>query len=181
MADYYIQKNKPRWLIVPILIALVGLIVYALPDKAPEPKVDLSGNTGDFLKKYCKTAVAESKAFKIPASVILAVAAVNSECYDHPEHHNLFNLAPDTNWEGEVITYAAQEGGEYTIRKYDTAWGSFRDFSITVTDYANIQGIDKEYLTIEGWIKLMNDAGLCNGDMKTVIDRYQLTVLDKLM
>lgn len=183
MAEFYIQQSKPRWLIVPVLIAFVGMLIYVLPDKQPKvqerQKIDMSGSTGDFIKKFSKTAVTESKAFKIPASVILAVAASNSECYDHPEHHNMFYLPPDTNWEGQVITYATQDGGQYTLKKYDTAWGSFRDFSITVLDMTSAQGIDVKGLTVAGWLYVLQDNAMCDAQaVKSIIDKYDLTILD---
>jgi len=188
MAEFFVLQSKPKIMdkIIITIIFLIGALLYIIPDSTepkvePRPKVDMSGSQGEFIKKYANVAVKESKAFKIPCSVILAVATVNSECYDHPEHHNLFHLPPDTDWEGSVVTYAEQGGGEYTLKKYDTAWGSFRDFSITVSDLTIAQGVGTEGLTVDGWLYILQEAGLCDAvAVKTVIDKYRLTVLDNV-
>ena len=171
MAEFYIQKKRPismQNIIILAVIAIAGIFL-AMPDstppktEAPNRKVDLTGSRGEFIKKYALSGSKEGRSFRIPPSIILGVGATNSEGYVDVQHHNIFRLKPDTNWDGEVITFANQEGGEYTLKKYDSAFGSFRDFSITVCHLTNMLGIKRDTLTREEWVKVLQEADICNG------------------
>jgi hypothetical protein len=165
---------KLKLILVACFLLGMGLLYYAkthkeIPTVEPKP-VALSTNQETFIKRFLPLALSESKKFNIPVSVIMAVAVTNSECYDHPSHHNIFLLKADSTWEGETITYGTLDTKPYTLRKYETAWASFRDFSITVTNALSRSGVEKERLTVDGWVGILAAEGYCNAveTMKTV-------------
>jgi len=181
------MSNKAKILLMSLLSLGISLMLWDMPktEKAqPEPNVKVNTappNTvqltdsewrEQFIKRFAPIAVSESKKFKIPASVILSVAASNSEWYDHPSHHNLFKLQPDEGWEGQAIEYR----GELPIKKYGTAWESFRDFSKTVSTISH----ETSNLDTEQWVQLLSNYNLCDPRQPLdIIKRYNLTELDK--
>ncbi len=84
-----------------------------------------------FVRRFESVAISERKKFGIPASVILACAYLNSaagKAEGVGQTNNFFALPCSPEWEGEK----ANVGGR-CLRRYETAWASFRDFSIYLT------------------------------------------------
>lgn len=84
-----------------------------------------------FVRRFENTAMSERKKFGIPASVILACAFVNSEAGKGDfvaKTNNFFALPCSSDWEGETLNV-----GGRCLRRYETPWASFRDFSIFLT------------------------------------------------
>tara|TARA_R110000868_G_scaffold12456_7_gene59518 strand:+ start:755 stop:1321 length:567 start_codon:yes stop_codon:yes gene_type:complete len=168
MAEFYIQKERKVQIhkIIILSILVIASIFLAIPDSNKEAtvsKVDFSGIRGNFVKRYALISMKEGKAYQIPPSIILAVGLYNSEGYDNSRHNNLFRLKPDTNWDGKVISFK-DDNGQYTLKKYDSVWEGFRDFSVTVDKALEANKINKKELTLYGWAKTLEDAGMCNAD-----------------
>jgi len=155
--------------------ALLGLV----PDSAdPQPVALNAAQTEAFLKRFAPVVVSERKKFGIPASVMLAAALVNSQggtAASLKESHNFFAIPCGDNWEGETMV-----SGDNCLRKYETAWASFRDFSIYLSsqDWTGElkKSAAKDWQT---WAEKLGKVGISNTKaMKQVIETYQLEELD---
>jgi hypothetical protein len=108
--------------------ALLGFVPDDSDKKMPEQD-DLSEKDAElFLKRFAHVALSEKKKFGIPVSIILASAYVNSKAGKSEaakKAHNYFALPCAEDWEAETITVSGQ-----CMREYESAWASFRDFSI---------------------------------------------------
>jgi flagellum-specific peptidoglycan hydrolase FlgJ len=190
--EIYVQKERlisREKLIIIATIAIAGMFL-AIPD-SPKPsteththhnKVDLRKAQGEFVKRFARLAIEEGKLWNIPPSIVLGVGATNSQGFVDARHHNLFRLKPDTNWDGHVITFANQDGSEYTLKKYNTPLESFRDFSITVNELIKAKGItNRNDLTTEQWAKILQEADICEVEsVIAVIQMYDIGRLDTL-
>ena len=150
-----------------------------MPDSAvPQPAALNAAQTEAFLKRFAPVVVSERKKFGIPASVMLAAALVNSQggtAASLKESHNFFAIPCGDNWEGETMV-----SGDNCLRKYETAWASFRDFSIYLSsqDWTGElkKSAAKDWQT---WAEKLGKVGISNTKaMKQVIETYQLEELD---
>ncbi len=81
-----------------------------------------------FVKRFAAVAQGEQKKFNLPAAELLACAYVNSFAGTRDlavEAHNYFALPCGSDWDG-----ATALRGQYCLRRYNSPWESFRDFSI---------------------------------------------------
>lgn len=136
-----------------------------------------------FLKRFGHVAAGESKKFKVPASVLLATAYVNSfagrrDCAAGGK--NYFALPCEKDWNGATFM-----SGERCLRKYDTAWESFRDFSIFLAGqiwFAEARQIaGKDYAQ---WINIFANNGVSDvrnfeQEAMEVMEAYRLFELDE--
>ena len=135
-----------------------------------------------FIRRFAHVAIAERKKFGVPSSLILAHGLLQSRAgYDHRVRrgNNYFGLPCTPDWRGATITV---DGTCY--RAYETAWMSFRDHSVFVTQgpYAPEQMLlDSDY---EGWIEQL----VANGypisaayaeRMIELIEQLQLFTIDQ--
>ena len=108
----------------------LGLAVAHTEEPLPPAAVDQATSTA-FLKRFAAVAVSERKKFGIPASILLASAFLNSHAGLQPagqKANNFFELPCTGDWEGETATV-----GSRCVRKYETPWASWRDYSIYLT------------------------------------------------
>ncbi len=137
-----------------------------------------------FVRRFEKTAISERKKFGVPASVLLACAYLNSYAGQRailPESNNYFALPCTSDWEGETVTI---EGRCY--RKYETAWASFRDFSIYLTSREWFGSVKKSAgKDWQIWAKELADRDISDIPnfekvMEQVIQTHRLYDLDEL-
>ncbi|MDX2281318.1 MAG: glucosaminidase domain-containing protein [Saprospiraceae bacterium] len=133
-----------------------------------------------FFKRFSKVAQGERKKFGVPASVLLALAYVNSHAGKRPvasEATNYFALLCSNDWDGAM---AQVEG--HCFRRYNTPWESFRDFSIYLAaqdwygDLRKSAGHDWQ-----AWVKGLrevSDVLEAKAALKQVIQQYRLYELD---
>ncbi len=129
-----------------------------------------------YIKRFGKVARTEQKRFGIPASITLANALLQSSVgtsdLASATDNNHFNLLCSDDWQGAT---AAQDG--QCFRRYATAWESFRDHSLYLTQHLEAFKY-KKYPT---WSKALGEA---LGDeqytlaLNEVIEHYQLYLLD---
>ena len=132
-----------------------------------------------FLKRFAKVAVSERKQFGIPASVLLACAFVNSQAgqlESAKAAHNIFALPCTQDWEGGTTRIHGK-----CLRKYETAWASFRDFSIHLSSqewYGSLKkSAGKDW---RKWADKLGKESVTDAKaMKKVIEEYQLDELDQ--
>ncbi len=131
-----------------------------------------------YLERFAKVAMAEQQKFGIPASVILGTALYQSSAGRRQvaiEGNNQFALFCTANWSGVCLEL---QGRRY--RKYETAWESFRDFSLFANEnFASLKGGD-----YKAWAKGMGKASFSGSDdfsksLIGVIENYGLQELDK--
>lgn len=130
-----------------------------------------------FIERFQKVAIAENEKFGIPASIVLAVAIVQSHCGTNKlsdDNRNYFGLICEYGKLG-----SCSDSGEISFRSYETAWESFRDFSLFCRkNFAPLKG--KNYLT---WAKGMEMSGFGEGEQFSsqviqIIENYRLFELD---
>lgn len=158
--------------------ALLGIVPDHPKERSPEI-ADLDANkTEAFLKRFAKVARSECKQFGVPTSVILASAYVNSRSgllETATTANNYFALPCTDNWEGETAQIKGQ-----CLRKYKSAWASFRDFSIFLSSQewygATKKVAGKDW---HKWIQKLGSEGVSNTKaMEKVIEAYSLEELD---
>lgn len=160
----------------------LGLAMEPARRSAQPLEVDQAIAT-EFLKRFGPVAVSERKKFGVPASILLAAAFLNSNIgLDDAavDASNFFSLPCTKEWDGASVTL-----GDRCVRKYDTAWASWRDFSIYLTTqdwYGDMrQSAGKDW---KKWAKGMNSkeiSPISNFGQKLaeVITFYHLDQLDQ--
>lgn len=123
-----------------------------------------AATAGSFLRRFSRVAVSERKKFGIPASVLLGTAFINSHAgldgrVERSE--NYFMIPCDNDWEGD--TYSVNGN---CIRKYETAWDGWRDFSIYMSGQTWFGELKKA--SGKDWKKWVN--GLKGEDISKVSD-----------
>ena len=137
-----------------------------------------------YLKRFAQVAVAERRKFGIPASIILANALRHSYAGQRDfstRSNNHFGLPCTVDWVG-----AGDKYGDDCMRRYESAWASFRDHSNVLNSekFANLKQFgDKDY---KAWAKGLQDNGYPSNsahladDLIKIIDTYRLYQLDKM-
>jgi LysM repeat protein len=142
----------------------------------------------EYIEKYKDAAVLEMLTYKIPASIIMAQAVLESENGNSPlavEANNHFGIKCHTEWTGKIYLYDDDQKNE-CFRKYDDPLDSYRDhseflvsrdwykplFLLDVTDY-------------KGWAYGLKQAGYATNptypqQLIKIIEDNRLYELDKL-
>jgi len=171
------EKSKP---------ALFDLSVFSSKKRAPRALEELQkvddAAVQSYLKRFARVAVSESEKFGIPASVILANAALQSYAGQRnltQKNNNHFALPCTPDWQG-----TREETDGKCFRSYENAWTSFRDHSyyITTGRMAELKKLkNTDYKT---WAKALENADFSNDEdyavqLIKVIEKYDLTKLDQ--
>ena len=147
-------------------------------------RVELLGRQGQqrvraFVERFGHVAQAERDKFGIPASVILAVGLLQSQAGQAAATQQLnsyFGLGCDRGWAGST----GYVGGS-CLRKYETAWASFRDFSTYVTEgeFGRLRQFDgRDY---RRWALGLEELGFTAArgeEIVRVVEGYGLGVFD---
>jgi Mannosyl-glycoprotein endo-beta-N-acetylglucosaminidase len=133
-----------------------------------------------YIQRFSKVTKGEQKKFGIPASVLLASAMIQS-CAGQTTlaatHNNHFALHCHKALGDQSVTI-----GKQCYRKYPSAWSSFREFGVYITDEAGTdikQLIGKDAPT---WARYLSDKQLVQvpaNDLLQVIRYHSLDVLDR--
>ena len=147
------------------------------------PSVDKAAAIA-FVRRFEKVAISERKKFGIPSSVLLACAFVNSSAgqrnFVEPAN-NFFALPCTSDWEGETATVDGR-----CLRKYESAWASFRDFSIFLSSQEWFGSVKKSAgKDWQVWIKEIADRDISDvpnvrNELEKAIQTYRLYDLDEL-
>ncbi len=159
--------------------ALLGFVPDTPKERPPEMDGVNAAKTEAFLKRFANVALSERKKFGVPASIILACAYANSQVGQRESAlsaNNFFALSCAEGWEGET----AQIGGQ-CVRKYESAWASFRDFSIHLSSQEWFGSLKKSAgKDWRKWVEKLGSEGVSNPKaMQKVIEAFQLAELDK--
>lgn len=160
----------------------LGFSLESAPSGAQKSSPD-GATAVAFLQRFGKVTVSERKKFGVPASVLLACAYVNSAAGQRETAttaNNYFALPCADDWEGET----AKIGGK-CVRRYETAWASFRDFSIFLSSQEWFGSVRKSAgKDWRAWAKELDRKGISDvpnfsGEMEKVITAYRLYDLDE--
>jgi flagellum-specific peptidoglycan hydrolase FlgJ len=153
--------------------------------QAGTPRVpDIDASTAmAFFTRFGPVAAGERKKFGIPASVLLGCAYVNSYAGGRKpaqQANNYFALGCSPDWDG-----GAADCESRCMRRYNTAWESFRDFSIWLAgsdwwgDAKKSAGKDwRKWAKILGE-KEVSDVQNFESELVKAIEEYKLYELDK--
>ncbi len=137
-----------------------------------------------FIRRFESVAISERKKFGIPSSILLGCAFVNSAGGRADwvnRTNNYFGLTCASDWEGGKATI-----GGRCLRCYDSAWASFRDYSIYLTGqewYGSVKksaGKDWQKWTKELSSKSVSNVPDFGKELERVIQTYRLYDLDEL-
>ncbi len=184
LQNYFLSKNGQRETtgLNDKRATALGLAMEPATRSAQPLEVDQAIAT-EFLKRFGPVAVSERKKFGVPASILLAAAFLNSNIgldAAAVDASNFFSLPCTKEWEGASVTL-----GERCVRKYDTAWASWRDFSIYLTTqewYGDMrQAAGKDW---KKWAKGMSNKEISpvsnfGQKLAEVITFYHLDQLDQ--
>lgn len=153
------------------------------PERHAAPRETDRATAETFLKRFAKVALSEKKKFGVPASVLLAIAFVNSNSGQSQaveEANNFFAIPCSDDWEGESAAIGAR-----CFRKYETPWSSWRDFSIYLSSQTWFGNLKKN--AGKDWNKWADDlegkdisnVTNFNEKLKEVIVQFRLFELDQ--
>ncbi len=157
--------------------ALLGLV----PDSSKESKEEIleidPGQAKAFLKRFASVALSEHKKFGIPTSILLAAAYSNSQAGQSKSARiakNYFALPCGEGWENETTQVNGQ-----CVRQYESAWASFRDFSIYLSSQEWFGSLKKSAgKDWHKWVEKLGEEGVAKTkEMQQVIELYQLDAL----
>lgn len=134
-----------------------------------------------YLRRFARVAASERTKFGIPASVILANAALQSYAGQRDiasQSNNHFALPCTSDWQGSTA-----EINSKCFRKYDNAWTSFRDNSFYMTTGKMSVLKDLKNADYKAWAKALEKADYSDepdfaAQLINVIEKYGLTKLD---
>lgn len=153
------------------------------PERRAVPTETDQATSEAFLKRFAKVAISEKKKFGVPASVLLAIAFINSNSGQNQvveEANNFFSLPCSEDWDGDRVSI-----GAHCYRKYETPWSSWRDFSIYLTSQTWFgklkQTAGKEW---RKWVDNLEAKDISNVSnfpdrLTEVIEKYRLFELDQ--
>ncbi|MDX2134044.1 MAG: glucosaminidase domain-containing protein [Saprospiraceae bacterium] len=159
--------------------SLLGVLVTPeQPAKAMPPIGEDAARA--FFRRFAPVAVSERKKYGVPAAVTLAYAFSNSHAGQKmpaQQANNYFSLPCTSDWEGDTFE---QEG--VCFRRYETAWESFRDFSVFMSSQEWYGAVRRQSgKDWRGWVKALerNSGPTAAHTMQAVIEQYGLDELDR--
>lgn len=173
----------------PVQSDKLGLFPRLFGDGSSELETSLD-NTEEFtkvayLQRFLRVARTEQERFGIPASVVLAVSLYESTAGKRPTSrdgfHNHFGLrcakgdTPTPVWKGQCLEHAG-----VSYRQYESAWASFRDFSLAASQLAR----SRPGLDARAWVRLLAETLYAHDSrferqVLGIIERYDLTQYDR--
>ena len=144
-------------------------------------------NVKNYVKGYKKVAINEMHRYRIPASITLAQAILESNAGKSTlatNANNHFGIKCHVDWKGPSV-YHDDDRKHECFRKYNNATESFRDHSIFLSErnrYAFLFELRKN--DYKGWAKGLQKAGYATSktyakDLIRLIREYDLSQYDK--
>jgi flagellum-specific peptidoglycan hydrolase FlgJ len=187
MATNFIKHRNNRIIIKMFVFLIISLDIYTV--QAGSPK-ETSKNPvyGEYIENYYRTAVEQQKRHRIPASITLAQALLESaagQSYLAIAGNNHFGLKSKDDWKG-VSIYKNDDGQYTSFRKYLYVEDSYEDRSLILTGREIYRPLFKLKVTdYKGWAKGLGRCGYATDPDYTsklirLIEAYQLYHYDTL-
>jgi hypothetical protein len=150
-------------------------------------------NAGDekaraYIKRFAKVAVQEMHEYKVPASIKMAQALIESHSGKSrlaKESNNHFGIKCRSKCKGCTCRNYSDDDAYDMFRVFDSAWESWREHSILLTSfdrYRKLQKYGKDYKKWASGLKRSGYATDKNYDKKLIriIEKYKLYKLDEM-
>ncbi|PXV60674.1 flagellar protein FlgJ [Dyella jiangningensis] len=85
--------------------------------------------------------------FKVPASVTVAQAALESGWGAHAPGHNLFGIKADSAWKGETTIQATHEWNGHQMVEIQAAFRAYPDWQGSIDDHALFLASNPRYMS----------------------------------
>lgn len=177
------MTNRPDFIIFLVLNSLLFISLNGIGQTTPVKKAIYL----EYIDQYAPVAVREMKNYKIPASITLSQALIESgagksELAIYANNH--FGIKCHQGWTGETFTHDDDAPSE-CFRKYKTADESFRDHSLflkTRPRYATLFQLD--IYDYKAWAQGLRKAGYATNPryaemLIKVIEDYELFKYDR--
>lgn len=143
--------------------------------------------TEQYIAQFKDEAIRQMKKYRIPASITLAQAILesgngNSDLAKKSNNH--FGIKCHTNWQGEKVFHDDDENDE-CFRKYKTVLDSYEDHSIFLLKDRYLGLFDLPLDDYKGWARGLKKAGYATNPkydklLIRVIEENDLDILDKM-
>lgn len=143
--------------------------------------------TEQYIAQFKDEAIRQMKKYRIPASITLAQAILesgngNSDLAKKSNNH--FGIKCHANWQGEKVFHDDDENDE-CFRKYKTVLDSYEDHSIFLLKDRYLGLFDLPLDDYKGWARGLKKAGYATNPkydklLIRVIEENDLDILDKM-
>ena len=143
-------------------------------------------STEQYISQYKEEAIRQMKKYRIPASITLAQAILesgngNSDLAKYSNNH--FGIKCHTSWQGDRVFHDDDENDE-CFRKYKTVLDSYEDHSDFLLRDRYLDLFDLPIDDYKGWARGLKKAGYATNPkydklLIKIIEDYDLNVLDK--
>jgi flagellum-specific peptidoglycan hydrolase FlgJ len=178
----FINRKKS---IIFLFLTINVLLAHPAYAKSPESKAESNPVYVDYIKSYYKIAIQQQKKYKIPASIILAQALLESgggQSYLAVAANNHFGVKC-TDWRG--LNVYKNDAGEYAcFRKYLYVYTSFEDHSRFLAERPYYRSLFKLKQTdYKSWAEGLRKCGYAKDPQYStklikLIEAYQLYYYD---
>jgi flagellum-specific peptidoglycan hydrolase FlgJ len=151
-----------------------------------EPKTLRDAQVMNYVERYKKIAIEESRRYGIPASISMAQGIVESRCGESTlaeKNNNHFGIKCFSHncSKGHCSNFTDDSHKDF-FRKFDSAWESWREHSklLALPRYKKLRAYGNDY---ESWAKGLSKLGYATDDtyaekLIEVIEKYNLNKLD---
>lgn len=171
--------NTPRFIKLALIICITFLSVNSYAQKK-------NSKAEKYIKNYTDLAINNMREFKIPASITMAQALLESgygESELAKKSNNHFGIKCKSYWKGERVYHDDDAKGE-CFRKYSTVNDSFIDHGLFLTSNQRYSGLFKlKADDYKGWAKGLKAAGYATNPkypelLINMVELYKLNKLD---
>jgi len=180
------ERGKRFRELVRRLSVFILVMLFMTGNAIRAQKTDYPILVKNYIQQFSNIAIREMMLYRIPASITLAQAILESKAGQSRlalEANNHFGIKCHNDWYGKTM-YQDDDKQKECFRKYDTPQESFRDHSYILTQrdrYKNLFNLDvSDY---RGWAKGLKSAGYATNpqyaeQLIRVIEDYGLTQFD---
>ncbi len=176
------MKNTLLGLVFALMVAL-----FLYREFSPAVSAEIEFHTeNEYISKYRDAAILEMKIFKIPASITLAQALLESAAGKSDlatKANNHFGIKCKGDWWGETYYFTDDKPNE-CFRKYPSVSDSYRDHSVFLSGAKRYSALFKlDPCDYKGWAEGLQKAGYATDinyakKLITKIELHNLAALD---
>lgn len=180
------MTKKLLFLIIPLFI--ISCKVQQVPKSSPKSNNNYTSiDRKDYIDKYNDLAIKEMKRSRIPASITLAQAMLESDNGNSTlarKSNNHFGIKCHSGWTGEKVHHDDDKRNE-CFRKYNTVYESYKDHSDFITKGSRYAFLfDLNPTDYQAWAKGLQRAGYATSKsyaylLIKIIEDNQLYVFDQ--